>query len=98
MQGLGERVVVNLDVPQTIINFGAPGVSRDDPDFIAAYVVNHIYGAGSHSSRLYHEVREKRGLAYGIRTSLIWMEHANIVSGGTATRGDRAAETLVGHR
>jgi zinc protease len=46
------------------------------------------------SSRLYREVREKRGLAYGIRTSLIWMEDANIVSGGTATRGDRAAETL----
>jgi zinc protease len=94
MQGLGERVVVNLDVPQTVINFGGPGLSRDDPDFIAAFIVNHIYGAGSMSSRLYNEVREKRGLAYGIRTSLIWMEHANIVSGGTATRGDRAAETL----
>jgi zinc protease len=94
MQGLGERVVVNLDVPQTIISFGGPGLSRDDPDFITAFIVNHIYGAGSMSSRLYTEVREKRGLAYGIRTSLVWMEHANIVSGGTATRGDRAAETL----
>ena len=94
MQGLGERVVVNLDVPQTVINFGAPGLSRDDPDFFAAYIVNHIYGAGSMSSRLYHEVREKRGLAYGIRTSLLWLDHANILSGGTATRGDRAAETL----
>jgi zinc protease len=94
MQGLGERVVVNLDVPQTVINFGAPGLSRDDPDFFAAYLVNHIYGAGSMSSRLYHEVREKRGLAYGIRTSLLWLDHANILSGGTATRGDRAAETL----
>jgi len=94
MQGLGERVVVNLDVPQTVINFGAPGLSRDDPDFFAAYLVNHIYGAGSMNSRLYHEVREKRGLAYGIRTSLLWLDHANILSGGTATRGDRAAETL----
>lgn len=94
MQGLGERVVVNLDVPQTVINFGAPGLSRDDPDFFAAYLVNHIYGAGSMSSRLYHEVREKRGLAYGIRTSMLWLDHANILSGGTATRGDRAAETL----
>jgi len=94
MEGLGERVVVNLDVPQTVINFGAPGLSRDDPDFFAAYIVNHIYGAGTMSSRLYHEVREKRGLAYGIRTSLLWLDHANILSGGTATRGDRAAETL----
>ena len=94
MAGLGERVVVNLDVPQTVIAFGFPGIARDDPDFFTAYVVNHIFGAGSHTSRLYREVREKRGLAYSIRSSLIWMEHANIVSGGTATRSDRAAETL----
>jgi zinc protease len=94
MQGLGERIVINLDVPQTVINFGSPGLARHDPDFFAAYVVNHIYGGGSMSSRLYREVREKRGLAYGIRTSIIWMDYANIVSGGTATRSDRAAETL----
>jgi zinc protease len=94
MQGLGERIVVNLDVPQTVISFGSPGLARHDPDFYAAYVVNHIYGGGSMSSRLYREVREKRGLAYGIRTSMIWMDYANIVSGGTATRSDRAAETL----
>ena len=94
MQGLGERIVVDLDVPQTVINFGAPGLARNDPDFITAYVVNHIFGVGSHTSRLYSEVREKRGLAYSIRTALIWMDHANILSGGTATRADRAGETL----
>ena len=95
MQGLGERIVVNLDVPQTVISFGGPGLARNDPDFFAAYVVNHIYGAGSMSSRLYEEVREKRGLAYGISTRLVWMERANIVSGGTATRSDKAGETLA---
>jgi zinc protease len=94
MQGLGERIVVNLDVPQTVISFGAPGLARHDPDFFTGYVVNHIYGGGAMTSRLYAEVREKRGLAYGIHTSLVWMEHANIISGGTATRGDRAAESL----
>ncbi len=94
MQVLGERIVINLDVPQTVISFGSPGLARHDPDFFAAYVVNHILGGGSMSSRLYREVREKRGLAYGIRTSMIWMDHASIVSGGTATRSDRAAETL----
>ncbi len=95
MHGLGERVVVNLDVPQTVISFGGPGLARSDPDFFAAYVVNHIYGGGSMTSRLYHEIREKRGLAYGVRTSLYWMDYANILSGGTATRSDRAAETLT---
>jgi zinc protease len=94
IQGLGERIVINLDVPQTVINFGGPGIARHDPDFMAAYVVNHIYGAGTHTSRLYNEVREKRGLAYSIRSSLYWMDNANVVVGGTATRSDRAAETL----
>ncbi|MEA2874066.1 MAG: zinc protease [Hyphomicrobiales bacterium] len=95
MHGLGERIVINLDVPQTVISFGGPGLARTDPDFFAAYVVNHIYGAGAMTSRLYQEVREKRGLAYGIRTSLIWMDRANIMSGGTATRSDKAGETLA---
>lgn len=94
MQGLGERIVVDLDVPQTVINFGSLGLARNDPDFFTAYVVNHIFGVGSHTSRLYREVREARGLAYSIRTALIWMDHANILSGGTATRSDRAGETL----
>jgi len=58
-------------------------------------VVNHIYGAGSFTSRLYTEVREKRGLAYGVRTGLQWMDHANVMTGGTATRSDKAGETLT---
>jgi len=95
IKGLGERVVVNLDVPQTVINFGGIGVARADPDFMAAYVANHIYGGGTFTSRLYREVREKRGLAYGIRTSLYWMDHANILVGGTATRADKAGETVA---
>jgi zinc protease len=95
MHGLGERIVVNLDVPQTVISFGGPGLGRTDPDFFTAYVVNHIYGGGAMTSRLYQEVREKRGLAYGVRTSLIWMDRANIMSGGTATRSDKAGETLA---
>lgn len=94
MQGLGERIVVDLDVPQTVINFGSPGLARNDPDFFTAYVVNHVFGVGSHTSRLYNEVREKRGLAYSIRTALIWMNHANVLSGGTATQSARAGETL----
>jgi zinc protease len=94
MHGLGERIVVDLNVPQTVIAFGGPGLARSDPDFFAGYVVNHIYGGAPMSSWLYREVREKRGLAYGIYSRLIWMDHANIMSGSTATRSDRAAETL----
>ena len=93
-QGLGQRIVVNLDVPQTVITFGRPGVFRKDPDFMAAYVLDHILGGGTFSSRLYTEVREKRGLAYGISDSLIWLKGTAVMIGGTATRADRAGETL----
>jgi zinc protease len=93
-QGLGRRIVVDLDVPQAAVDFGGPGIARKDPDFMAAYIVNHILGSGSLDSRLYQEVREKRGLAYSVSDNLIWLNHAALFLGGTATRADRTGETL----
>ena len=93
-QGLGQRIVVELDVPQAVVTFGGPGIARKDPDFIPAYIVNHILGGGSFSSRLYHEVREKRGLAYSVYSSLVWLDHAAMFMGGTGTRSERAGETI----
>ncbi len=92
--GLGRRIVVNLDVPQAVLTFGGQGIARNDPDFMAGYIINHILGGGSFSSRLYKEVREKRGLAYGVSNNLVWFKNAAIVMGGTATRADRTGETL----
>jgi zinc protease len=94
-EGLGRRIVVELDVPQAVVTFGGPGIPRKDPDFIAAYIVNHILGGGSFSSRLYSEVREKRGLAYSVYSSLVWLDHAAMFMGGTGTRAERAGETIT---
>jgi len=91
---LGRRIVIDINVPQAVVNFGGQGIARHDPDFMAAYIVNHILGGGSFSSRLYREVREKRGLAYGVSDSLVWFRRAAVVIGGTATRGDRTADAL----
>jgi len=93
-RGLGQRIEVSLDVPQTVVDFGGPGIPRKDPDFMAAYLVNHILGGGSTDSRLYQEVREKRGLAYSVSDNLVWLDHAAVLLGGTATRADRAGETV----
>jgi zinc protease len=93
-QGLGRRVVMKVDVPQSVVMFGGVGIARQDPDFMAAYVVNHILGGGAFSSRLYQEVREKRGLAYSVYDSLVWLGHTALFLGGTATRSDRTGETL----
>jgi len=93
-RGLGRRIEVSLDVPQTVVDFGGPGISRQDPDFMAAYLINHILGGGSSDSRLYQEVREKRGLAYSVSDNLVWLDHSAVLLGGTATRADRAGETV----
>lgn len=86
---------IALNVPQTVISYGGVGLARNDPDFMTAYIVNHILGGGTFSSRLYREVREKRGLAYSVSQSLAWFEKGAVFLGGTATRADRAAETLA---
>jgi zinc protease len=90
-----QREFIPLDVPQTVVTFGGPGIKRHDPNFMAGYVVNHILGGGGLSSRLYHEVREKRGLAYSVSESLLWMDHSAIFYGNTGTRADRAGETVT---
>jgi zinc protease len=93
-QGLGRMIVTPLEVPQAVVMFGSKGIQRQDPDFMAAYLVNHILGGGTFSSRLYREVREKRGLAYGVSDSLVWFKGTALILGGTATRADRTADAV----
>jgi zinc protease len=90
----GLTVSETIPNPQTVIRLSAEGLKRKDPDFIAAYVMNHILGGGSFSSWLYTEVREKRGLAYSVYTSLAPYDHAGLFYGGLGTRADRAAESI----
>ncbi|ESR27499.1 M16 family metallopeptidase [Lutibaculum baratangense] len=85
---------VEMAIPQSVIQFGRPGLKRDDEDFIPAFVMNHILGGGTFSSRLYEEIREKRGLAYSVYTHLAPLDRAGLFVGGVATRADRAGESL----
>jgi len=94
LQSVGKKLEVELDVPQTVVAFGGAGVPRKDPDFMPAYIVNHILGGGAFSSRLYHEVREKRGLAYSVYSYLLPLDATALFMGGTQTRADRANETV----
>ena len=95
MAGRGETLVVDLDVPQSVIRFGTTGLSWRDPDFIAAYVLNHILGGGAFTSRLFQEVRERRGLAYSVGTSLVSYRGAAMTWGFTATKNERVPECLA---
>lgn len=90
----GELVVVEKDVPQSIVQLAQQGIARDDPDYYAAYLVNYILGGGGFASRLYAEVREKRGLAYSVYSYLYPLDHAALLAGGVATRNGRVGESL----
>ena len=74
----------SLSVPQTAIRLGGPGLKRDDPDFVAAYVADQILGGGTFSSRLYRAVREDRGLAYSIGSGLLPYDHAGAFIAATS--------------
>jgi zinc protease len=93
-QGLGQKVAVDLDVPQSVLVVGGAGIMRHDPDFMAAFVLNHILGGNPFSSRLYKEVREARGLAYSVYSGVMPLDHAAVFLSSTATRADRAEKAL----
>lgn len=93
-QGKGDVLVIERDLPQSVMVFGHGGLKRDDPDFYAAFVANRILGGGGFTSRLYAEVREKRGLAYSVYSFLYPLEHSALVRGAVATANARAGESL----
>ncbi|NKB48221.1 MAG: insulinase family protein [Alphaproteobacteria bacterium] len=91
---LGEVFVVEQDVPQSTIVFGHRGLPRDDPDYYAAYILNHVLGGGGFTSRLYEEIREKRGLAYSVSSYLQPLDHAALWLGGAATENSAVGQSL----
>ncbi|NKB16756.1 MAG: insulinase family protein [Sphingomonadales bacterium] len=74
--------------------FGAGAMSRKDPDFMAAFVLNHILGGGGFASKLMEEVREKRGLAYSVYSYLYPLRKSAIFSGSVATKNESIAQSL----
>jgi zinc protease len=87
-------VLVKKPIPQSVAQFGQPGIGVHDEDFFVAMVVNRVLGGGGFTARLETEVREKRGLAYGISTGLVNHLHANYIDGEVGTQNARMAETI----
>lgn len=87
--------LVDFATPQSIVNFAQPGIDRDHPDFFAAYLLNHILGGGGFESRLMEEVREKRGLTYGVYSYLVDRDRAQLWMGRVASANDRVAESIA---
>ncbi|RZI45676.1 M16 family metallopeptidase [Candidatus Finniella inopinata] len=92
-QNLGGNLNVEMDIPQTVIYFLQKGVSVNHPDFYAFFMINRIL-SNAFESRLWHEVREKRGLAYFCATNLSNNDLNDVLTGITATKTETVAETI----
>jgi len=93
-QATGRTIVIEKQVPQSTISFAEAGPKRKNPDFYAAYVMNHVFGGGGFTSRLYDTIREKRGLAYSVYSGLHPLDRAGLIVGGAGTANQRVSETL----
>ena len=90
----GAMLLVKKAIPQSVVTFGHAGFKREDPDWYTALVVNYILGGGGFTSRLTEQVREKRGLAYGVYSYLWPLDRAGLAMGGVATENSRVAESI----
>ena len=85
---------IPFDSAQAHVLLGQPGYKRTDPEHFALLVGNYILGGGGFVSRLTTEVREKRGLVYGVSSSFSAGRHAGSFTIGFQTRPDQAAQAL----
>ncbi len=90
----GSLQVIDFDSPQSVARFGHAGLRRDHPDFLAAYVLNQVLGGGGFSSRLHDELREKRGLTYGVSTWMGGGDFGAMFGGALATANAKMDEAL----
>lgn len=86
--------IIAMDVPQPAVVFGMPGPMRHDPDFIPTYIANYIFGGGGFSSRLMEEVRDRRGLTYGISTRLNNRRASAIIRGSVQSERSRVTTAI----
>ncbi len=90
----GGVTVEQMNIPQSVAMFGHVGIRRDDPDFFPAFVANEVFGGSGLQSRLSLEVREERGLTYGIGSYLVNWDHSHMLLGQFSTANDRVAEAI----
>ena len=97
VQGPAEAPVILLrrEGTQTDMLFAMPGMKRDDPDYYAAEIANYVLGGGGFASRLMQEMRDKKGLTYGVGTDVAPSRHAGMIWGHLAVDNPKAADAVA---
>ena len=94
LKGKKQVYVVNYNGSQSSMLLLWPSITRQDKDWYAAQVMNYIFGGGGFSSRLMSEIREKRGLTYGISSGASLFNHAATYSIQASFKNENAGEVL----
>ena len=90
----GDKIRIEHPSSQVHILLGQPGLKRGDPDYFPLYVGNHILGGGGLVSRLYEEIREKRGLSYGAYSYFAPRREAGPFTASLQTRSGQEERAL----
>ncbi len=94
IQNQGQVFHYEQDIPQTVIEIMQPGIGRKDPEYHTAQLLNFILGSSGFGSRLTEEIREKRGLTYGIYSYFYDLAHLQGLAISTSTKNENVAEML----
>lgn len=88
---------VSMPIPQSVIRFTMPAIALHDPDYYAYELLEGIFGGTSMKSRLFQDIREKRGLAYYAQTNAVNMEKLDVLQGttGVATENEQTVIQLI---
>jgi len=90
----GQVVTEEFPGPQAVVLFGHEGIKNSDPDFFPAFIASEILGGGRFGTRLMTEVREKRGLTYGIGAGFSSYDQAELLTGQVQTANATVKETI----
>ncbi len=94
LKNSGKIYMYEQNIPQTIISISQRGVRRQDADYHAAKVMNFILGASGFGSRLMEEIREKRGLTYGIYSYFREYKETEVMHVSTSTVNEKVQEMM----
>ncbi|MEK7655021.1 MAG: pitrilysin family protein [Pseudomonadota bacterium] len=88
---------ISMPIPQSVIRFTMPAILLHDPDYYAYELLEGIFGGTAMKSRLFQDIREKRGLAYYAQTNAVNMERLDALQGstGVATENEKAVVQLI---
>ncbi len=94
--GTAPRVIkIDKDLTQTNIILGHLGMTRENPDYYAATVMNYILGGGGFASRLMDDIRDNKGLSYDVHSFFSANKYSGSFQAGLQTK-NRTAHVAVG--